>query len=155
MAEIYFRWLCAQRGLEEKITVDSSGVSAISGFPASELACSLLETEGLSLAAFRSKRLEPDLAAHAGLIVAMTALHKAYVDRVFPDCEPKTFTLLHFLGGDGDIADPYGGSMEVYIQCLEHMKPALHALLDFVEGQLKETRPKRKRSVANSKLRSN
>ena len=136
MAEVYFRSLCVQNGRENRIDVDSAGMSAVTGYGASEFACGLVESEGLSLAEFRSKRLERTLAEHAGLIVCMTKMHKTYVETAFPECQTKTFTLLHFIGSDDDIADPYGAPMEAYVQCAAIMKPALQALLEFVEERI-------------------
>ncbi|MCF0155877.1 MAG: low molecular weight protein arginine phosphatase, partial [Veillonella sp.] len=51
----------------------------------------------------------------------------------FPEAADKIKTLAEWGGQSGDVADPYGGSQEVYNQCAEQMYNLINAGLDSLE----------------------
>jgi protein arginine phosphatase len=131
MAEAYFRHLCTRACLMN-ITVASAGLHAIHGYQLSEAAQMLLDAEGVSLESFSSSPLDEDRVKHASIIVGMTAVHKSHMEALFPDDVHKIHTLMEFAGRDEDIEDPYGGDIHIFRECFNKMKPAIHALLDYV-----------------------
>ena len=66
----------------------------------------------------------------------MSESHRRQILDLQPEARDKTQTLLSLTGRRGDVPDPIGGSIAVYTQCLETMKPALDALADRLAGSL-------------------
>ena len=131
MAEAYFRHLGALNNRRE-IEATSAGLSAIDGCDASTMAMETIGFEGLSLRNFKSARVDDNAIKNASIIVGMTNEHVRDIVCLFPHSKSKTYTLLSFLGSNGDIHDPYGGSYQEFRECLDQMKPALDALLDYL-----------------------
>ena len=72
--------------------------------------------------------------ADAGLIVAMTRSHCIRIGGIEPQALKKTRLLLEYADRPGaDVADPFGGSVDVYGDCFSEMKSALDNLfLDLI-----------------------
>jgi protein-tyrosine phosphatase len=120
MAAAWFRHLCKEEGVTD-IEVDSAGLATRPRDSVSEKARLVLEENGLIPLRLRSQMLTPRLVHKADLILTMTQNHyDLLVDR-HPSVANKCRPLL---------ADPYGGSLDHYRQCLDMMKPALAAVLD-------------------------
>lgn len=92
----------------------SAGVHALPGVPATEEAVEALAEEGIDISRHRARRLTPELAEQASLILTMTGSHKSEVLRVAPRAESKTFTLTEYTGLSGDLTDPLGQPLAVY-----------------------------------------
>jgi len=75
------------------------------------------------LQSHKAKKLTPDLIKQADLILVMGARMK----RSLPP--EKTWTLKEFAGESGDIADPFGGNLDVYIKCAHEISSALEAIV--------------------------
>jgi len=129
IASVYFRSLCEARGLTD-VEVESAGLAAVDGAPMSAQARAVLEREGLCAGGESSALLTEEMADGADLIVVMTAGHKRDVARRWPGVARRTRLLLSFAGPPLDVSDPYLGSLQDYVSCLETMKPALAALAD-------------------------
>jgi len=113
MAEALLRE--ALRGQEE-ITVESAGLGALVGHPASDFAVELMEERGLDIRSHRARQIEPDLVDAADLILVMESGHKRTIDSVEPTARGK----VHRLGEwqDSNIGDPYRQPREVYEKAL-------------------------------------
>ena len=121
--------LLARRAAEELglggLEFGSAGIAAQEGQPASAGARRAMETRGLSLEAHRARRLTPELAAEADLILTMTNPHAEAVRQAAP--QAKVFPLGEYTGEPGGVADPWGGPDPVYEACareLERLAPA-------------------------------
>jgi protein-tyrosine-phosphatase len=73
------------------------------------------------LASHQAKKLTSELADKADLILVMAARMQK---RLPPE---KTWTLKEYAGGSGDVNDPYGGSVVVYLDCASEISTALDA----------------------------
>jgi protein-tyrosine-phosphatase len=82
MAEGLFRRLLAGR---DDIRVQSAGVSAGRGMPASRHAIQALSVDGVDLAHFRSQPLSEELVGEATHIFVMTRDHKRLIELLFPE----------------------------------------------------------------------
>lgn len=127
MAEAIFR----EKVKDLPIEVKSAGVAAFDGEKASEHARQVLLERGIAHQHF-AQRLSPQLVSWADLVFTMTMGHKNYVMQLFPDAGPKLFTLKEYTGAvhDYDIADPYGGNLEIYRQSAVEIEAALDVLYD-------------------------
>lgn len=89
---------------------------------------------GIDLSGFRNRQLTKQMIADAGLIVAMTRSHRNRIGGIEPQALKKTHLLLEYADRPGaDVADPFGGSVDVYGDCFSEMKSALDNLfLDLI-----------------------
>jgi protein-tyrosine phosphatase len=91
----------------------SAGTSAMAGGGASHEAMATMAQYGLDLRHHQSCPLTHRMASHADLILTMTSGHRQAILARWPELAGKMF----LLSRDGrDVADPFGGSIEVYRQ---------------------------------------
>lgn len=128
MAEALLRhWL----GPDSAWDVQSAGVAAADGLPASAPAEEALAEKGIALARHRSQALTEALVDDADLIVVMTNEHKRSVLRRFPKTGQKTF-LLNAFGyprSNEDISDPIGMSLDEYRRVRDRMNAVMPDLV--------------------------
>ncbi len=131
MAESWLRHRLRKKGAAD-IEVLSAGTAATAGAAMSPQAGFALWNEGIRVCtdAHRSRRIDRDLVHSADLIVAMTRGHARAVRERFPEVAERVQTLLSYAGPDGDVQDPFGGTVEDYVHCLARMKPALEKLAE-------------------------
>lgn len=115
MAEYLLREKVLKAGLDGLISVSSAGVMPMVGWPASANACAVMAEQGIDMKNHRASALTPERANSAALILTMTREHKERLKAMLPKCcWQKIYTLLEYASSNGDIADPYGGDMQVY-----------------------------------------
>jgi protein-tyrosine phosphatase len=114
MAEILLRERIRQAGLAGKISVASAGLMTSGIAPASHGALSVMKMRGLDLSGHVSAQLTREKIETADLILAMTETHKIAVINAVPTVRDKVYTLAEYAGKDADVADPFGGSDEIY-----------------------------------------
>lgn len=130
MAEGLFKKLVAGRG---DIVVQSAGVSAGRGQPASTDAVRALAAEGIDLKNFRSQPVSDDLVQKASHIFVMTREHKRLLELFYPEAGGKTRLIRDFEPGSPDVPDPIGLGRETYERCRDVLKNSLPAILKFIE----------------------
>ena len=64
----------------------------------------------------------------ADLILTMTEGHCAFLRTLFPFAKDKTFSLCAYAGQAGDVADPFGGDVEVYRETRDKLGEILEVL---------------------------
>jgi protein arginine phosphatase len=112
------------------VKVKSAGVFAMDGSDASENAKTVLAEKGVELA-HQSSMLTKGHVDWATYILTMTSGHKQHVISRFPEARDKTFTLREFVSGEnGDILDPFGGSVEIYRKTREELEQLIEQLAD-------------------------
>ena len=104
------------------VLIDSAGVFAEIGSPASDEAIEAMKRRGIDLTYHRTKPLTDEIINMADIILTMTAAHKELIKGYAPD---KVKTLTEYAGGEGDITDPYGGDLEEYEQTAAEIYDAL------------------------------
>ena len=134
MAEGLFRNLIEQNKAD--LVVKSAGVGAQNGQPPSENAIQAMQDLDIDISSQRSQALSAELANEADMIIGMTHNHVEMVNLMFPQAADKTFLLreldtslpLH----EREIADPIGGSYEIYCQCREQIRDGIYSLLESI-----------------------
>lgn len=107
------------------IEVKSAGVFAADGSAASVNAEKVLTENEINFD-HKSTQLSVREVEWATIILTMTASHKDAVLSFFPQAAKKTFTLSEFAGDSiRDIADPYGGSIDLYRAAFAEIKEAI------------------------------
>jgi protein-tyrosine phosphatase len=94
--------------------VDSAGVWAAAGHPATAYGIDEMRERGIDLYGHRSQPVTRELVGAADLVLAMTRNHVEALQVAFPDQAHKVYLLTQMVGREYDIADPYGGSRLAY-----------------------------------------
>ena len=81
----------------------------------------------------------------ADLILVMTAAHKKAVLQLAPQAAGKVHTVAELAGGEGDIADPFGGSVARYLETARE----LQAHLKEIARRLQENGQARQKNAAS------
>lgn len=116
------------------VQVQSAGVAASSGAPASDHAVTVLAEHGIDISAHHSRPLTPELVDWADLILAMAPAHLAVLADL--GAADKAALVTDFLEGSDagrPIEDPYGGGIDDYRRTYEALVRAVSALLDRLE----------------------
>ena len=94
--------------------VDSAGVSAYEGSPASTHGIEEMRARGIDMSGHRSQPVTRALVEGADLVLAMTHNHVEALEVAYPDQAPKVVLLSQMVGRTYDIADPYSGTRMAY-----------------------------------------
>ncbi|MDB5085217.1 MAG: ywlE [Bacilli bacterium] len=130
MAELLLKKRLLQESDLSHVQVQSAGIAAIAGAPASKGAARALKNRTENADAHQSQPFTLQLSNWAHLILTMTTSHKEYLMDSFPSLCDKTFTLKEYIGDSVvDIADPYGGSDELFDACAAEIETALEELV--------------------------
>jgi len=131
MAEVLLRQRIADKlalkvdQLEDRgIVVMSAGISAAPGSRAAAEAIAIMKERGLDLSAHESQPLSDRLVRFADVIITMTRSHRDAILTHWPEAEPRTHLLSR---GQGDVADPIGGPVDLYRRCAEQIDEYLEA----------------------------
>lgn len=90
---------------QQDIVVESAGLAALVGYPASEHAVTLMQERGLEISKHRARQITPDMIHAADLVLVMEAGHRRVIDMNEPAARGKIYRLGEWQ--DRDIKDPY------------------------------------------------
>lgn len=127
MAEAIFNAL-AERGAVPA-RAESAGLYALPQSPASGEMRVVAKQMGLSLEEHRARPLSRKMLEEASLVLCMTQGQAEQLGRLCPEQQGKIWALRRCAGGEGDVSDPFGGSLEVYQRCAEELEPLCAAIL--------------------------
>jgi len=85
---------------------------------------------GLDIASHCSRRLTQNLIDRADLVLTMAAVHRGRIAGSFPEARNKVVVLGDYAGIEGDVEDPFGGTLEAYYRCAEQLSRLVEALYD-------------------------
>lgn len=106
------------------LALSSAGVAAGPGSPASEGSLAAGAEVGLDLSTHRSQGLDPSALFDAAAVYCLSASHRERILGALPQFEG----VVHLLAPDGhDIADPYGGNLEIYRLARDEIHRAVRA----------------------------
>ncbi|MBM6616759.1 low molecular weight protein arginine phosphatase [Bacillus suaedaesalsae] len=112
------------------IHVKSAGVFAADGSPASMNTVEALREQGIGIE-HSSKLLTEEQVEWADYIFTMTSSHKQLVVDRFPGVAAKAFTIMEFANGsEGDIIDPYGGSLTIYRETYNQLTAMIDSMIE-------------------------
>ena len=109
----------ALRGQDE-ITVESAGLGALVGHPASGYAAELMDEMGEDISEHRARQIHPDMVSAADLVLVMEAGHRRSIDDADPTARGKVHRLGEWQGKDID--DPYRQPKAAFAAALEDIK---------------------------------
>ena len=102
---------------QDQVTVESAGLGALVGEPASEHALALMQERGLDISSHLARQLTPEQAKNADLILVMTTSQKKAIETNDPAARGNVFRRGEWLGED--IPDPYRHPREAFEVALE------------------------------------
>jgi tRNA threonylcarbamoyl adenosine modification protein (Sua5/YciO/YrdC/YwlC family) len=110
--------------LEERgVLVISAGIAAMSGGHASPEAARVMQERGIDLSRHESQPLTDRLVRFADLLLTMGSSHREAILAQWPQAAAR----VHVLGGEsGDVADPIGGTTDLYRRCAEQIEAYLN-----------------------------
>lgn len=115
------------------IEIITAGVMTPTGLLPTPEAVQLLHEEHVDIRRHRSRPLTEDMIRRADLILGMTPFHVQRAIRQCEDARSKTFLLKEYVGREGrntQIADPMGGTLEIFKKCFSEIKQSLNRLMD-------------------------
>ena len=126
MAEVIASRAIAESGIEG-VTVGSAGAAAHDGAPASEGARRVVAEAGLDLERHRSATLTKSVVATADLALCMDEFHlwRALELGGGDNCH----LLTEMAGKSGGVADPFGGSDDVYRATFNELERLVEAVV--------------------------
>jgi protein-tyrosine-phosphatase len=119
MAEGFMRYFLGLHGLTGGWNVSSSGVMAIEGLPAAELAIRVMSEHGIDISEHRSRPVSALSPSEGSLVLGMTREHVSRMKTLLPD-RGLTICLLGeasrpFYGGEApEVPDPFGSGLSRY-----------------------------------------
>ena len=118
------------RGLTD-VAVESAGVSAFDGTPASDGAILVAMERGLDVTGHRSRTLTRDLVAESDLILVMGPHHKDRVTALGGGEKVHLLTSYATHGAScGPVADPFGGDLAEYRQTCDELEEQIRGIFD-------------------------
>jgi protein-tyrosine-phosphatase len=121
MAEALFREHLAKMGISDDWRVESAGVWAMEGAPATALARDVMSERGLDISLHKSQGINADLLREFDLVLVMEDRHQKSLERNYPDEADKVFLLTAMVDGEGDVDDPVWGTKETYRSTVEEL----------------------------------
>lgn len=126
MAEYITRDYCKKNKIN--VVVESRGIDCGNGYPIAENSRLALQELGIDASKHTSKCFDSQDLIEADLVVVMTKNHKDLLEYYFDKNEKiKTFDEVV---GIGNIADPYGFSLEVYRLCRNKIEDGVKKLAE-------------------------
>ena len=114
-------------------TVESAGISAENGVPASRNAVAAMRELGMDISGHLSRKATREMLSSADVVVAMTRSHRARLVSLDPGVEQKSFLMLDFHPGQRrirDMEDPIGGAISAYRACRDLILECMPDLVD-------------------------
>ena len=105
---------------QDGFTVESAGLGALVGYPASEFSIELMDELGVDITAHRARQIHPDMVNAADLVLVMEAGHKRAIDDADATARGKVYRLCEWQ--DRDIDDPYRQPKAAFADALEDIK---------------------------------
>lgn len=133
MAAALARHALQERGWSE-VDVESAGVAALAGSPASAEVAHVLGEVGVDAPDHEARELDPELVEWADAIFVMSAGHGDAVTAM--GGENKVALVTEYLPGDDagqPVLDPIGGGAQVYRDTRDQLRRAIDALLDRIQ----------------------
>lgn len=139
MAEVVLRRALADRGLADRVTVDSAGTGGWhAGDPMDERALAILSEHGYDGTAHRARQFTRDWYDRYDLVLAMDRDNLANLRRLAPDwVEVRLFRSFDPAAGEGaEVPDPYYGGSEGFEEVLALVESAAAGVAEHIADEI-------------------
>lgn len=127
--------LAAEKSPLDQLVVESAGVAAAPGEPASGNSVAALKKVNLDLSSHKSQPITQKLIDQAFAILGMTDSHLETLKYYnYPNLPKHIHLFREFVGPDAQsqIPDPFGQNFDAYQECLNSMLEAIPSLVAFL-----------------------
>ena len=117
--------------------IQSAGIFADNGSPASAFAVQALREIDLNLLPHKSQPLTSALVADANWIIPMTQQHATSILSHYPNAAPRIRLMSSFnpkTSLSADVSDPFGGSLDEYRHCRHVLQQSIPNLITFLNA---------------------
>jgi len=117
---------------QDGFTVESAGLGALVGHPASEFSLELMAERGLDISEHRARQIHPDMVRDADLVLVMEAGHRRAIDDADPTARGKVYRIGEWQ--DIDVADPYRRPREAYENALADIENGVASWIERIKA---------------------
>ncbi len=121
----------------QSLSVSSAGILANPGNIPDSLAVQVAREAGIDISGHRARVVNGYNVNWADIVLVMESGQKGFITMAFPRHSPKVVLLGNFKRsqeGGGEIADPYGSSLDDYRICFEEIREAIEGLIQFLSS---------------------
>ena len=129
--------LSAEKAPLNQIAVESAGVAAAKGVPASENSVAALKKVNIDLSQHKSQPVTQELINRALLILGMTKAHLETLHSYnYQNLPEHLYLFRDFIKNDKNpqIPDPFGQNFTAYQACLDSMLEAVPSIITFLRN---------------------
>ncbi len=137
MAQVLFEAFLVEKGEREEWRVESAGVWAYEGSPATANAKKVMEERGLDLSRHLSQPASSTLLKQFDLTLVMEQEHKTVLQEQNPQLADRIYLMREIAGQEGDFADPVGGSLERYRAAADELGMLMRDGMDRIDELVK------------------
>ena len=122
--------------LQSIVRVSSAGINALQGYPAQEHAVETMAQIGVDIRGHRARQLTREMARSATLILTMEMAHIWFARR-WEEIPAEKLRLLRAFDPQAksqQVADPYGGSLADYQECLATLQSAIEGVVNTLKA---------------------
>jgi len=132
MAKGIFEDLIKKEGRNDEISIDSAGTSVYYSEGANPNAILAARDMGIDISSHISKQVKEYHVANSDLVLTMTTGQREILKTRYSGYAFKIFTLKEFEGDSKtwDIADPFGGNLDIYKRTAKEIKDAITNLIN-------------------------
>ncbi len=130
MAEALFEEIIRNEGEREEWWIDSAGVSAFDGEPATNNTQIVATERGLDLGSHRSAPATRQVVEPFSLVLVMEERHRQMMREAYPEFADRIYLLTEMTGGTEDVHDPIGTDIANYRAMAEEVRSILKEGLD-------------------------
>lgn len=127
MAAALFNARARRNGEEHLYYASSAGTWALEDAPASTHAIQVMAQRGIDLTDHRGRTVTRTLLDQADVVIVMTMSHRDALVSEFPYARAKIHLMSELADRTYDIADPYGGTLDEYEDCANHLETLIDA----------------------------
>jgi len=121
--------------------VQSAGLAARDGEAVSENSRIAMERVGIDISDHRSQLLSPEILSESAAVFGMTSDHLRMIETLFPTANGHLRLFREFAAsGSSEVPDPFGCSIDDYVQCRDSLLDAIPGLLRFLYQEVFPTR---------------
>jgi protein-tyrosine-phosphatase len=124
--------------LRAGVDVASAGTHGLQGCPAEANAIEAMHRIGIDITGHRARQITKNIARQSDLILTMEAAHNQFVEALLKRRQNPPRRVSEFNHGvpTHDIADPHGGTVEEFEQCLWTLRPCIKGVILWLGNQL-------------------
>jgi protein-tyrosine-phosphatase len=113
-------------------SVSSAGIFASPGNLPDPSAVHVAGEAGVDISGHRARVVNNDTLGWADIVLAMESGQREFISMEFPRHSAKVVLLGRFGSQGGEIADPYGASLEAYRACFGEIREAIDGFIQFL-----------------------